>query len=83
MIYTLMRLVGGKVKCMAFIDSTHCIACASDNGNIHVFRVEYTQGNNSAKYGKLQAVREKYLKDEYATSMEHYNIGTYMKCRNA
>ena len=78
-----MRLVGGKVKCMTFIDSTHCIACASDNGNIHVFRVEYTPGNNSAKYGKLQTVREKYLKDEYAISMEHYNIGTYMMCRNA
>ncbi|CAG8648873.1 9055_t:CDS:10, partial [Acaulospora morrowiae] len=42
---------GGKIKCMTFIDGTHSIAAASDNGSIHVFRIDYLPGANSPKYG--------------------------------
>ncbi|PKY37517.1 ARM repeat-containing protein [Rhizophagus irregularis] len=67
---------GGKIKCIAFIDSTHSIAAASDNGSIHVFRIDYVPGTNSPKYGKPVTVRETYLNDEYAVTMEHYETGT-------
>ncbi|CAI2161442.1 16883_t:CDS:10 [Funneliformis geosporum] len=66
---------GGKIKCMTFIDSTHSIASASDNGSIHVFRIDYTPGTNSPKYGKPVMVRETCLDGEYAVAMEHYEIG--------
>lgn len=29
---------GGRIKCLTFIQDTHSIAAASDNGSIHVFR---------------------------------------------
>ncbi|CAG8628971.1 18854_t:CDS:10 [Dentiscutata erythropus] len=67
---------GGKIKCMTFIDSTHCIAAASDNGSIHIFRVDYLPSVPVPKYGKLQNVRETYLSGEYAVAMEHYDTGT-------
>ncbi|RHZ45574.1 hypothetical protein Glove_669g16 [Diversispora epigaea] len=66
----------GKIKCMTFIDSTHSIATASDNGSIHVFRVDFSAGINSPKYGKPVIVRETYLNNEYAVAMEHYDTGT-------
>ncbi|CAG8749199.1 22017_t:CDS:10, partial [Dentiscutata erythropus] len=65
----------GKIKCMTFIDSTHSIATASDNGSIHVFRIDYSAGVNSPKYGKPVIVRETYLDNEYAVVMEHYDTG--------
>ncbi|RIA90300.1 hypothetical protein C1645_712201 [Glomus cerebriforme] len=67
---------GGKIKCMTFIDSTHSIAAASENGSIHVFRIDYVPGTNSPKYGKPVTVRETYLNGEYAVAMEHYETGT-------
>ncbi|GES86228.1 ARM repeat-containing protein [Rhizophagus clarus] len=67
---------GGKIKCMTFIDSTHSIAAASDNGSIHVFRIDYVPGTSSPKYGKPVTVRETYLNEEYAVAMEHYESGT-------
>ncbi|KAF0433331.1 ARM repeat-containing protein [Gigaspora margarita] len=67
---------GGKIKCMTFIDSTHCIAAASDNGSIHIFRVDYSAAVPAPKYGKLQNVKETYLSGEYAVAMEHYDTGT-------
>ncbi|CAG8529080.1 6880_t:CDS:10, partial [Scutellospora calospora] len=67
--------LGGKIKCMTFIDSTHCIAAASDNGSIHIFRVDYSLGINAPKYGKPQNVRDTYLNGEYAVAMEHYDTG--------
>ncbi|CAG8559423.1 2266_t:CDS:2, partial [Acaulospora colombiana] len=66
----------GKIKCMTFIDSTHSIAAASDNGSIHVFRIDYMTGVNSPKYGKPVTIRETYLDAEYAVAMEHFDTGT-------
>ncbi|KAG0304462.1 Serine/threonine-protein kinase [Dissophora globulifera] len=62
--------LGGKVTCMSFIENTHSIAAASDNGSIHVFRVHYI---SAGKYGKYEVVRKITLDDEFAVTMEHYN----------
>ncbi|KAG0258767.1 Serine/threonine-protein kinase [Actinomortierella ambigua] len=64
------NLLGGKVTCMAFIENTHSVAAGSDNGNIHVFRVNVIE---AGKYGKCETVRRIALEDEYPVIMEHYN----------
>nr|CAG8541391.1 2408_t:CDS:10 [Entrophospora candida] len=69
----------GKVKCMTFIDRTHSIASASDNGSIHIFRVECFTGSTPLKYGKAQIISKTQLNGEvgeYAVAMEHYESGT-------
>ncbi|KAF9349512.1 Serine/threonine-protein kinase [Mortierella sp. AD094] len=63
--------LGGKVTCISFIENTHSVAAASDNGSIHIFRVHYSAG----KYGKSEVVRKITLDDEFAVTMEHYNTG--------
>ncbi|KAG0266360.1 Serine/threonine-protein kinase [Mortierella polycephala] len=62
--------LGGKVTCMSFIENTHSVAAASDNGSIHVFRVHYI---SAGKYGKCEAVRKISLDNEFVVTMEHYN----------
>jgi phosphoinositide-3-kinase regulatory subunit 4 len=57
---------------MSFIENTHSVAAASDNGSIHVFRVHYI---SSGKYGKCETVRKITLNNEYAVTMEHYHTG--------
>ncbi|KAF9438121.1 Serine/threonine-protein kinase [Entomortierella beljakovae] len=61
--------LGGKVICMTFIENTHSVAAASDNGSIHIFRVHYSGG----KYGKCEVVRKISLDDESAMTIEHFN----------
>lgn len=65
-------VLGGKVTCISFIENTHSIAAASDNGSIHIFRVHYI---SAGKYGKCEAVRKISLDDEFAVTMEHYHTG--------
>ncbi|CAG8782990.1 25994_t:CDS:2, partial [Racocetra persica] len=55
---------------------THCIATASDNGSIHIFRIDFSPAVPAPKYGKPQTVRETCLNGEYAVAMEHYDTGT-------
>jgi len=57
---------------MSFIENTHSVAAASDNGSIHIFRVHYI---SAGKYGKCEAVRKITLDNEYAVTMEHYTTG--------
>ncbi|KAF9336731.1 Serine/threonine-protein kinase [Podila minutissima] len=61
--------LGGKVQCMSFIENTHSVAAASDNGWIHIFRVHYI---SAGKYGKCEVVRKLTLENEFAVTMEHY-----------
>lgn len=42
-----------------------------------MFRIDYVPGTNSPKYGKPVTVRETYLNEEYAVTMEHYETGIY------
>ncbi|RUS35036.1 hypothetical protein BC938DRAFT_476587 [Jimgerdemannia flammicorona] len=64
---------GGHIKAMTFIENTYSIASASDNGSIHVFRVDYIGTSSTPKYGKCQTVRKYQLIDEYAVAILHYN----------
>ncbi|KAG0092152.1 Serine/threonine-protein kinase [Podila epicladia] len=64
--------LGGKVQCMSFIENTHSVAAASDNGWIHIFRVHYI---SAGKYGKCEVVRKLTLENEFAVTMEHYTTG--------
>lgn len=67
-----MNYIGGKVTCMSFIENTHSVAAASDNGSIHIFRVHYI---SAGKYGKCEVVRKLTLENEFAVTMEHYTTG--------
>lgn len=73
------KLLGGKVTCISFIENTHSIAAASDNGSIHIFRVHYI---SAGKYGKCEAVRKISLDNEFAVTMEHYHTGNASKPLN-
>jgi phosphoinositide-3-kinase regulatory subunit 4 len=67
---------GVKIKAVCFIDNTHCIASAGDDGSIHLFKVEYSQGTLMPKYGKIKVVRKYDLdQGEYAVWMESYRQG--------
>ncbi|KAF9986941.1 Serine/threonine-protein kinase [Modicella reniformis] len=62
--------LGGRVTCMSFIENTHSVAAASDNGLIHVFRVHFI---SAGKYGKCEVVRKIDLDNEFAVTMEHFS----------
>ena len=65
-----------KIKAVCFIDNTHCIASAGDDGSIQLFKVEYSQGTLMPKYGKIKVVRKYDLdQGEYAVWMESYRQG--------
>jgi phosphoinositide-3-kinase, regulatory subunit 4 len=70
---------GVKIKAVCFIDNTHCIASAGDDGSIRLFKVDYSQGSLMPKYGKIKVVRKYDLdQGEYAVWMESYRQGTLL-----
>ncbi|KAF8352075.1 hypothetical protein F5887DRAFT_1068440 [Amanita rubescens] len=64
-----------RVKCVCFIEGTHCFASAAEDGSLHIVRVSVTQSGALPKYGKLHLVREHRLEvpGEYITCMTHHN----------
>ncbi|RKP06806.1 armadillo-type protein, partial [Thamnocephalis sphaerospora] len=64
--------LGGPVKCMTFIEGRHCIAAASANGRIHVFRIDYQGSSSSPRYGRCHTVYDMKLEGEHAVQIEHY-----------
>ncbi|CAO0789210.1 unnamed protein product [Mucor circinelloides] len=67
---------GGRIKCLTFIQDTHSIAAASDNGSIHVFRADIQSGSIPLKFGKCIPLREYQLVDEYALILKHFTSNT-------
>ncbi|ORX99187.1 ARM repeat-containing protein [Basidiobolus meristosporus CBS 931.73] len=65
---------GGKVKCMAFIENTYSLAAGSDNGSIHIIKVNYQNYGNTPKYGKCRLVRKIHLKGEYPLHIDHMDF---------
>ncbi|KAI8391462.1 uncharacterized protein BYT42DRAFT_602293 [Radiomyces spectabilis] len=63
---------GGRIKCLTFIQQTYSIAAASDNGSIHVFRVDIRNAGSGLKFGKCVTVREYQLEDEFAVVIKHF-----------
>ncbi len=70
-----------RVKCVCFVEGTHCFASAADDGSLHIVRVSVTQGGALPKYGKLHLVREHRLEvpGEYITCMTHHNTGKKLR----
>ncbi|RCH97242.1 Serine/threonine-protein kinase, partial [Rhizopus stolonifer] len=62
---------GGRIKCLTFVQHTYSIAAASDNGSIHIFRVDIRNAGSALKFGKCITVREYQLMDEHAILMQH------------
>ncbi|KAI9279542.1 hypothetical protein BY458DRAFT_584681 [Sporodiniella umbellata] len=62
---------GGRIKCITFIEQTYSIASASDNGSIHIFRIDINDVGSGLKFGKCITVREYQLEDEYPLIMKH------------
>ncbi|KXS16088.1 hypothetical protein M427DRAFT_145085 [Gonapodya prolifera JEL478] len=64
---------GGKIKALTFCEGTHGIASASDNGSIHVSRVEYIPSTSSTlKYRSFDVVRTRALENDSVTWLEHF-----------
>jgi phosphoinositide-3-kinase, regulatory subunit 4 len=51
---------GAKFKALCFVDGTHTFIAASDEGSIHIVKVDYKKidGGESTRYGKLTRVRQ-------------------------
>ncbi|KAF7730449.1 Serine/threonine-protein kinase [Apophysomyces ossiformis] len=63
---------GGRIKCLTFIQQTYSIAAASDNGSIHIFRIDIRSAGSALKFGKCITIREHQLADEYAVVIKHF-----------
>lgn len=69
---------GARVKALTFVENTYTFVSGATDGSIHAVRVDYQRVNETARYGKLQLVREYQLpvaengSPEYAIWMEHF-----------
>lgn len=69
---------GSRVKALAFVENTYTFVSAATDGSIHAVKVDYQKVHESARYGKLQLVREYQLPmadngtPEYAVWIEHF-----------
>ena len=67
---------GVKVKAVCFVEGTHVVASAGDDGSIHVYGIEYSVGTLTPKYGKIKVSKTYQLdQSEYAVWMESYRQG--------
>ncbi|KAL5338297.1 hypothetical protein BJX70DRAFT_205639 [Aspergillus crustosus] len=69
-----------KVKALTFVENTHTFVSGATNGSIQAVKVDYHNTNGTARYGKLQLVREYQLPTaadgtvEYALWLEHFRV---------
>ena len=67
---------GVKIKAMCFVNNTHCVASAGDDGSINLFKVDYSLGTMTPKYGKIKVIRKYSLEPgEHGVWMESYRQG--------
>ena len=75
-----------RISSLAFVENTHCFVSTGTDGSVNVVKVDYTETNGSARYGKLRVLREWQLSDgEYATWSEHFkseNQSILLMCTN-
>ncbi|KAJ3165023.1 Serine/threonine-protein kinase [Irineochytrium annulatum] len=74
---------GGKILSVAFCESSHSVASVSDNGTIHVCRVEYLGSsvpNSAPKYNGIHVIRTSRVSDlderDHAITVGHYQQDT-------
>lgn len=70
--------VGGKVTCLSVLEASHCLAIASDNGTLKIYRVNVDLSSTLPKYTKPQLIRQHQFDVErtFITSMVDYNTTT-------
>jgi phosphoinositide-3-kinase regulatory subunit 4 len=69
--------MGARVTALCALQHSHCVACASENGIIQIYRIDVNLSSTLPKYSKQHLVRQ-YVVDEqdvHATSLLHYEIG--------
>eukprot|EP00002_Diphylleia_rotans_P021597 TRINITY_DN4200_c0_g1_i1.p1 TRINITY_DN4200_c0_g1~~TRINITY_DN4200_c0_g1_i1.p1 ORF type:complete len:1490 (+),score=267.46 TRINITY_DN4200_c0_g1_i1:48-4517(+) len=72
---------GGRINSIVICEGTHSIACASENGSVHVFRVEYStkEGGVPHRYTGPTSIREipstscNYQYEGPVVAIEHFN----------
>ncbi|KAI8805979.1 hypothetical protein BJ742DRAFT_680534 [Cladochytrium replicatum] len=69
---------GGRILSIAFCESTHSIASVSDNGTIHINRVEYIpSASHAPKYEGYIPVRKVTVDEcDYPVMVEHFDTET-------
>ena len=66
------------MKAICFVDNTHCVVSAGDNGSIHLWMVNYSVDSVAPKYGKIKVIAKHDLEQgEYAIWMESYRQGCF------
>ncbi|KAE8348477.1 hypothetical protein BDV28DRAFT_143381 [Aspergillus coremiiformis] len=69
-----------KVKSLTFVENTHTFISGATDGSIHAVKIDYSNVNETARYGKLQLIREYQLPaaddgtPEYAVWLEHFRV---------
>ncbi|KAF5856824.1 Serine/threonine-protein kinase [Aspergillus alliaceus] len=77
---TYRHSVEAKIKSLTFVENTHTFISGATDGSIHAVKVDYSNVNETARYGKLQLVREYQLPvtdngtAEYAVWIEHFRV---------
>lgn len=66
---------GGKIKSLAILENSHSIAAGSDNGSIHIFRVEYAMKKDSTlhRYTGLSTVKNIDVTEGSIVGLDHFN----------
>lgn len=63
-----------NVRCITFCEGKHSIASASDDGKIHIGRIEYIKrSDGGAKYDGYTTFRKILLENDCATCLNHYD----------
>ncbi|KAF2205475.1 phosphoinositide 3-kinase regulatory subunit 4 [Delitschia confertaspora ATCC 74209] len=64
---------GAKVSSLVFVENTYSFVVTGTDGSVTVVRIDYSQGQSGAKFGRLMTVRDHQLPSgEYAVWSEHY-----------
>eukprot|EP01114_Cavostelium_apophysatum_P012831 TRINITY_DN2969_c0_g1_i1.p1 TRINITY_DN2969_c0_g1~~TRINITY_DN2969_c0_g1_i1.p1 ORF type:complete len:516 (-),score=120.65 TRINITY_DN2969_c0_g1_i1:12-1559(-) len=66
---------GGKIKAITICEASHSVASGSDNGTIHVFRIEYTTKKDSTlnRYSGVSTVKNIDSGDGAIMGIDHFN----------
>ncbi|KAJ3014483.1 Serine/threonine-protein kinase [Thoreauomyces humboldtii] len=66
----------GKVKALTFCENTHTLASASDDGSIHVCRIEVVKTGTANRYTGYHLIRTLHLENDHAVLLDHYESET-------
>eukprot|EP01118_Nematostelium_gracile_P001600 TRINITY_DN11662_c0_g1_i1.p2 TRINITY_DN11662_c0_g1~~TRINITY_DN11662_c0_g1_i1.p2 ORF type:complete len:387 (-),score=48.99 TRINITY_DN11662_c0_g1_i1:8-1168(-) len=66
----------GKIKGLTICENSHSVATGSDDGTIHVFRIEYTTKKESTthRYTGVSTIKNLDIMEGSIVGLEHYNF---------